>query len=173
MSDCIAWSYDARRAEVAGKKITAVQHVILNRSDPLVHTEFQFSERCGRISYSSTIQGGDKGCRFKPIKYSHLERWIKLILPMTDEQENRAMIKARELEGKEYDLIGLASFGTKWDIFKPDPDKYWCNEVVGELVKAAYEYGPEFVPHFYHPVSFFFEMFCRIENDNRGQVAGR
>ncbi len=163
MADCIAWSYNARRAEESGKPITPVQHVILTRSDPLVHTELQFSERHGKISFSSTIQDGDKGCRFKDIKYSHPERWIKLILPMTDAEEDRAWRRAKVLDGAKYDLIGLASFGTKWDIIKPDPDKYWCNEVVGDVVSYAYEYGTDFVPHFYHPVSFFFEMYCRLK----------
>ena len=62
-------------------------------------------------------------------------------LYMSNEQEDMAWAKAHELDGKEYDLVGLASFGTDWNIIKEDPDKYWCSETCAELIKAAYAYG--------------------------------
>ncbi len=146
-----------------GYKMTPTDIVTLHRSDPLVHTEFQFSERYDRISQSSTMSGDDDGCRFKQIGYSHPEWWTNLILPMSDEQEDRAFLRGQELDGKKYDLIGLASFGTKWDLIKPHPDKLWCSEDNGELIKASYQWGDEFVPHFYHPVGLFFEIHYRIQ----------
>ena len=159
MADCVLQCLNARRAVNFGKKLTAVDHIILRRSDPLVHTEFQFSGRGNYESFSATMQ---EGCRFKRIAYSHPQRWTSLILPMTDEQEYRAWDKAIEIEGSPYDLVGLGSFGTSWNIIKPDPDKYWCSESDGELIKAAYQYGKDFIPHFYHPVGLFFEMYHRL-----------
>jgi hypothetical protein len=169
--NCILRSYNARQAYQYGKDITPVQRIIMARSDPLVHTEFEFSERQDGISFSSTMQDDVSGCRFKQISYSHPLRWTSIVLPMTDEQEDRAWERAIELEGKKYDLIGLAGFGSEWDIVKPHPDKYWCSEAVAELIKAAYEYDiPRwptkpvdlFIPHRFHPNGLFFEMYRRL-----------
>jgi hypothetical protein len=85
---------------------------------------------------------------------------------MTDQQEDRAWLKSRELLGKPYDLIGVASLGSGWDIIKPDPDKEWCSENSAEQIKAAYQYGDDFIPHSFHPTGLFFEMFRRLYDAN-------
>ena len=161
MNNCILRFKNVRRAVNFGYEMTTMDRIILTRSDPLVHVEFQFSQRHNNISHSATMAGDDNGCRFKDINYSHPEWWTNLLLPMTDFQEDRAWMRANELDGNEYDLIGLASFGTRWDIIKPHPDKLWCSEDCAELVKAAYQYGEDFIPHFYHPIGLFFEMYHR------------
>ncbi len=159
MSNCILWAYDARNAERFGKSLTAVQRAILIVSDPLTHMEYQFSERYGKVSFSSTIQDGDKGVRFKDIRYSHPERWVPILLPMTNEQEDRGHVYAKSIEGKDYDLVGVASLASKWKIIKPHPDKYWCNEATGGVIQVAYGYGLEFRPDEMHPVDLFFVMY--------------
>lgn len=161
--DCKLQFWNTRQAQKFDIKLTAAQRMILMRSDPLTHAEFQFSELYGGISFSSTLQDEFNGCRYKTISYSHPEFWSTLILPMTDEQEDRAWKRAQEINHKPYDLIGLASFGTEWDIIKPDPGKYWCSEACAELIKAAYEYDGSYIPHFYHPVGLFFEMYHRLQ----------
>jgi hypothetical protein len=160
--NCRLRFYNAVRAEKFGKKLDAVDTLILRRSRPHVHCEFEFSERYGNISFSATLQDGSHGCRFKPIDYNeHPERWDTLWLPMTDEQEDRAYARARELDGKEYDLIGLLSFATALNLIKPDPDKYFCSEVDGELIVAAYGLT-DFRCDEYCPTPLFFEMFYRL-----------
>lgn len=158
--NCVLRSYNARRAEASGKNLTLVDKIILMRSDPLVHAEYEFSRRHEGISWSATMQDGANCCRFKKILYSHPERWTNLVLAMTDEQEDRAYERAVELEGMPYDLIGLGSFATDHPIIKPHPDKYWCSEACAELIVAGYELD-DLVPSAYHPVGLFFEMFHR------------
>ncbi len=162
MSNCIYWSYDAVAAKDGGKNFSVTDIAIMRRSARLIHTEFQFSHNYFEGgSFSSTLRVGDKGCRFKTIDYTkHPERWIKIVLPMTDEQESRAFARAQRLEGMPYDLIGLASFASSLNIIKPHPDKYWCTEAVLELCKAAYRW--DITPHLYHPLSGFFEVYGRL-----------
>ena len=160
--DCILQSWNARRAVNYGGKLTAVDQIILIKSDPMTHSEFEFSSRNDGISFSATMRDNQDCCRFMDISYSHPNRWTSLVLPMTDEQEDRAYARAAKLNGMGYDLIGLGSFGTKWDIIKPHPDKLWCSEACAELIKAAYGYGDDFVPHFYSPTSLYFEMVHRL-----------
>lgn len=144
MADCIYRSFNARRAQLHGYKITAVQAVILSCSDPLVHAEFQFSHRYRRESFSSTLMGGENGCRFKNLKYSHSERWDSIVLPMTDLQENLAHDEAIRIKDWKYDLIGVASLATRFKIIRPHPKKVWCNEACGMLVLAAYQWDDEY-----------------------------
>jgi hypothetical protein len=160
--DCILRSYNAREAVRHGKALTAVDRMILMRSDPLTHSEFQFSDRFNGLSFSSTMQDGDDGCRFKAISYSHPERWTTLIIPMDDDQEDRAMHRAQDINGKKYDLLGLGSFSSELSIIKPDPNKYWCSEACAELIKAAYFLGENFVPHKFTPVGLFFTLYDEI-----------
>ena len=145
MSNCNLMSYNAKRAEQYGKPLTPINRLVFAVSDPLTHSEFKFSSRFSSRyryrSFSFTLQDDGVG-RFKDILYSHSERWDRLILPMTDEQEDRAYEKALELVGLPYDTIGVASLKT--GLIKQDPDKYWCSEAVGELIKAAYQWGDDF-----------------------------
>jgi hypothetical protein len=134
-------------------------------SDPFAHTEFQFSMRHNGISHSSTMQGknGFNGSRFENIDYlKHPERWVSLILPMTDLQEARGYDRAWEIDGMPYDTVGVTSLTTGWDIIKPDPDKLWCSEDVAEIIKASYQYGDDFVPDTHDPRSLLIEMIRRL-----------
>jgi hypothetical protein len=157
MSNCILWSYDARQAAKYGKPLTPEEWIILRVSDPLIHDEFQFSERYNKISFSSTLRDGAKGCRFKLIDYTiHPERWLPLILPMTDDEEDRAYIEAERIEGRPYDFIGLGSLSDLPITLPPAKNGYWCSESLGTVIKAAYQWGYSFRPDHYHPVSLYF-----------------
>ncbi len=159
--DCKIRFYDALQECPESKKLTLEEKLILTKSNPLIHCEFQFSDRFLGISFSSTLRDGTKGCRFKQIDYTvHPERWCTMIVSMTDEQENQAYDRAQEIDGCQYDLIGLASFA--FDFIKQDPNKYWCSEACAELIKAAFGYDDNFVPYRFTPVGLFFEMYYRL-----------
>lgn len=135
MADCIIRAYNGRRAEMFGDKMTLVQRAIFLKSFWL-HTEWQFSERYNNVSFSAAI---GEGARFKDITYKHGYRWDDVIIPLDDAGEDRAMVKARDLDGREYDFRGLGSFGTKLNIIKPDPVNVWCAETTTMLAVAADE----------------------------------
>lgn len=160
MADCFLMSYNAKQAESYGKPLTAVNRLVMTVSDPLTHSEFRFSARNNNASHSATMQDKPNGCRTKLIQYSHPERWVPLILPMTDGQEDRAYSKAFQLCGCPYDFVGVASLKT--GLIKQDPDKYWCSECVGELIKAAYEWGDDFIPSTLTPNDLYFEVLHRL-----------
>ena len=135
MSACKIRSYNAVRAKIFGKKLTVTQWVILRRSSLHTHNELQFSERYDNISHSATKMEGSNGARFKQIEYSHAgEGWDTVIVPMTDEQEDRAYKRAEELNGTPYDTIGQLSHITGLKIWKPSEKKIWCTKDVGELI---------------------------------------
>lgn len=162
MADCKLRCYNAVRAKAYGKELTTTDLIIFSRSKPLIHTEFQFSGRYGNISFSATMRDNAKGCRFENIDYNeHRERWDTLALPMTDEQEDAAYTRAKELNGKGYDIFGLLSFISDFDVIKPNNEKYWCSEACAELIKTAYGLGNDFIPDHFAPNDLFFEMFFR------------
>lgn len=133
MGDCIIKAYNGRRAEMFGDKMTPIQRAIYSRSFWL-HTEWQFSQRHDKISFSAAI---GEGARFKDIQYSHGYRWDDVVVPLGDEKEDQAMAEAKQLDGREYDFWGLGSFGTKLKIIKPNPVKVWCAETTTMLAVAA------------------------------------
>ena len=136
--DCKIQSYNYVRAKMFGKKPTLVNRLIAVRSAPQTHTEFQFSERYGNISFSATMQDDSKCARFKQIAYSHArERWDTVVVPMTDQQEDMAWNKAKQLEGTPYDLIGLICHVTPLKIWTPSEKKVWCTKAVYELLRAG------------------------------------
>ena len=138
MADCKIRSFNAVRAEIFGVKPTFPQRIILLRSQPHVHTEFQFSERNNNRSFSSTLQDGAKGTRFKDIKYSHeKEWWDTVIVPMTDNEEDRAYREALRMIGMSYDLKGQLAHVTGFKIWRPSKKKIWCTKAVGRLVYVA------------------------------------
>jgi hypothetical protein len=130
-------SFNAYRAKKFGYEYTASDKIIMMRSLLHTHTELQFSERHNEVSFSSTLQDDVKGCRFKQIEYSHPERWDTLSLFVTDEEEDLMYQAAQSIEGKPYDLLGLLSFSTEFEIIKPDKDKYWCTEAALFVVKSV------------------------------------
>ena len=146
MADCIIQSRNAIRAEIFGKKLSITSKIILLRSTPYDHTEFQFSERYDRISFSATLQDDDKGTRFKHITYFP-EGWDSIIIPMTNEEEDFAWHEAKKLEGMPYDLIGQLAHITKFKIWRPSKKKIWCTKAVGRLV---YEARPDFYYWLYY-----------------------
>ena len=143
MADCEIKSYNAVRAKIFGKKLILVQWLILRRSWPQIHNELKFSKRHNNISHSATLMEGSKGARFKPIQYSHPERWDTVIVPMTDYQEDLAYAKAEELTGTLYDTIGQLSHISGLKIWKPSTTKIWCTTDVAELLYAG-------LPGFYY-----------------------
>jgi hypothetical protein len=139
------------------KVLEGTDWLILKFSWPDTHCEFQFSAKYSNVSFSSTLRDGAKGCRFKQIDYTaNPERWNTLIVPLTDEQEVAAFAKANEINGCEYDLIGLLHLET--GLAKTDPDKYWCSEAVAELLKAAGKFLVD-SPDQYTPAALFDEIF--------------
>ncbi len=138
MADCIIKSRNAVRAEIFGLKLSFTSKLILLRSTPHDHTEFQFSERYNYESFSSTLQGGYNGTRFEDILYTHQEeRWDDVIVHMTDKQEDRAYREAQEMFGMKYDLIGQLSHVSRFKIWRPSKKKIWCTKAVGRLVYAG------------------------------------
>lgn len=138
MADCTIQSYNAVRAKIFGKKLTPTQWLILWRSTPHTHNEFQFSKRYDNISHSATLMEGSNGARFKMIDYSHAaERWDTVVVPMTDEGEDRAYDRAVQLTGTLYDTIGQLSHISGLKIWRPSKKKIWCTKDVGELVYIA------------------------------------
>jgi len=142
MADCIIKSRNAVRAEIFGLKLSFTSKLILLRSTPHDHTEFQFSERYGNLSFSSTLQDDSKGTRFKAIMYRHQdERWDDVIVRMTNKQEDRAYNEAVRMLGMKYDLIGQLSHISKASIWQPSKKRIWCTKAVG---RVAYAGRPDF-----------------------------
>ena len=137
MADCEIKSYNAVRAKIFGKKLTSTQWLILHWSKLHTHTEFKFSKRHNHISHSATLMDGNKGSRFKYIKYSHPWRWDTVIVPMTDNQEDLAYEKAVSLARTLYDTFGQLSHISGLKIWKPSEDRTWCTKDVGEIVYAG------------------------------------
>jgi hypothetical protein len=108
------------------------------------------------------MQGDFNGARFLDIDFTvHPERWVNLLLPMTDEQEDRGYNMAKVLDGMPYDTVGVTSLATSWNIIEPNPQALWCSEDVAEIIKEAYEYGDDFKPDTFAPLGLFIEMFRR------------
>jgi len=123
-------SYNAVRAKMFGKKPTIIDRIILLRSYPHTHTEFQFSERFDNISFSTTMRDKGHCARFKQIEYKHPERWDTHILKVPDHKEDEAYKDCVALQGTPYDLIGLGSKATPLNIIKPHRVNQWCSEIV-------------------------------------------
>jgi len=154
--NCEVKSFNLDRAILFGYKPTKTQRIIRLRSRPHVHSEFVYSSRYGGLSFSATMEDGCKCCRFKDIQYSHPEYWDKIIIPMTDEQEDWAWGVACKManvpfdwycrnctttskcfygpDAIKYDFKGQICHVSKWNIIKPDPNKTWCSKAVNQLV---------------------------------------
>ena len=132
-------SYNARRAEIYGKELSTVDKMILMRSDPHTHTEFEFSELYRNVSASATMRAPYKCARRLKIDYTvHPERWDTICVPMTIEEEKRAWdLFTLGLEGMPYDLIGLLSTISKANIIKPSDKAVWCTETATLLLVAG------------------------------------
>ncbi len=91
--NCFIRGYNAKQAEKDGKPLTVIDRVILLRSK-LTHSEFQFSERFGNVSFSFTSADKANGARFKVIGYSHPARWNTREIALTDLQEDLIFAEA-------------------------------------------------------------------------------
>ncbi len=139
-------AFNARRAVMYGHELTAVQRMILLRSDPWVHTEDQFSELYDEISFSATMAGRYDCARFLTISYSHPEYWDTVEIPMTEAEEKLAYSEAAYVNKMEYDKLGVLSQASDWDIIKPDPDKTWCSKACARVIcKAKPDFGAELI----------------------------
>ena len=141
-----------KMAALYGKKPDAVDKMIMLRSE-LTHTELQFSERYGNISFSATRQDGCKCARFKMIGYTHPERWQAVEFDVTEEQEDVIFRKCCEMadvngtmaelmvdmprystcycgpDALKYDTPAvLFSFITKWEIWRGHRSRVFCTE---------------------------------------------
>jgi len=95
---------------------------------------FQFSSDYNHLSFSSTIEDAFKGCRFKLIRYQN-DWWRTVERTITTAQERGIWYKAHSINGKKYDLIGLLSHATPWEIIRGRPEKYWCSECNAYITK--------------------------------------
>ncbi len=153
--NCKLKFYDPKAAKADGKPYTFTDRLIMLRSG-LVHVEWRFSGRYDYISFSATLRDGAKCCRFKYISYSkHINRWKSIIIPCTDDEENRAWNEACRMADKrlhwmdgymrkgacffgsnaiKYDLAGHLCHITKWKILLPNPKRTWCSKACNKLV---------------------------------------
>ncbi len=155
-------SYNAVKAKKNGKSYTWLDRLIMLRSKPHTHSEVVFSERYGGISFSATSKDGCWCCRFKQIGYSHPKRWDTVIIPCTDEEEDRAWKEACRMAGLpidwqdaegwywnegncyydsdsaiKYDILGQVCHFTKWKIWMPTKGKIWCSRACNEIIIAG------------------------------------
>ena len=142
-------SFYYKRAVKHGMKKTWAGRLIALRSSPYTHSEIEFSDG---VSFSSTMQDGAGGTRFKDIDYTkHPDRWDSVEIPISMSDEMIVRVSADYLDGRvEYDLWGLLSFGTPLKIIKPNPDKMWCSEVCAYLLKKIFNRLP-ITPDLTHP----------------------
>lgn len=129
------WDYEA--AKRLGIQTTWIQWMIYLRSK-LIHTEYQFSERYGRISFSFTMADGVNGARFKMIGYSTYKLWVTDEIPMTDDEEDAAWLLACKMAGCN-PLNGLVY--TNMEVYFQDQVIYqgkihWKYDAVGLLTFA-------------------------------------
>ena len=159
-------SFNYKRARIFGYKMTLTGEMIGKRSTPHIHNEIQYSGRYEYVSCSATMAEGADSVRFIFNEYSHeAERWDKVRLPYTDEQEDSAWAESCRmaclpinwLEYKDkylvnglfyrgenaipYDKIGQLCHLSQGQIWKPSKDKTWCTKAVAS---AMYEAEPEF-----------------------------
>lgn len=130
----------------------------------LKHTELEFPEIYGCISFSATNADGCKCARFKMIDYTeHPQRWKTVLISVTREQCDLMFAEACRMAGitggywvkassylklpsdvciygpnaLKYDLIGLLSFATRWEIIRPHAKWVWCTEACFKALQAG------------------------------------
>ncbi len=157
--DCKIRSFNYIRAKLFGHKSTIIGELIARRSRPHIHNEFVFSERYKCVSCSATLADKANSVRFKFIQYSHeAERWDTDIVPMTDEQEDRAWAEACRMadlpldwldtvwpddeackghNAIPYDKVGQLCHVLPFRIWIPSKDKTWCTKTVAQCVYAG------------------------------------
>jgi hypothetical protein len=163
---CKLRTKNAKMLRMYGDKLTFSEVMREMRTNGL-HSEWQFSDRYGNISFSSTLSDGCNGARFKMIGYSHGYRWSTVLIAVTAEQEAVLFAKACEMadihigqyiveafiENIQEGLIqagfgpnhikydkGAAffSFISKRNIWKPSKTKMICNRAVAEVMLTVW-----------------------------------
>jgi len=96
---------------------------------PYEHTEVDFEAPVGPNGENCfSASGYDGGCRWKPIGFSHLDRWDFVDIPPKSDAEVEAMTQhCNKHDGDRYDFRGIflhqfLHFGIQ------DPTKWWCSE---------------------------------------------
>ena len=160
--DCNLMSFNYKRARIFGYKMTLTGEMIGKRSTPHIHNEIQYSGRYEFISCSATMAESADSVRFKFIGYSHeAERWDKVRLPYSDEQEDKAWAEScrmadlpidwlkdkdkylvnglfyRGENAVKYDKIGQLCHLSQGQIWKPSKDKTWCTKAVAAAMYKA------------------------------------
>lgn len=148
-------SYSPVLAQLHGKKPSWVDRFISMRSD-LSHTEIQFSDRYGGISFSATMADDCKCARFKMIGYKHPERWLTTPLQVTDEQEDAIFKKCCEMADVS-SIHKLTVFGIQNTFFE-DMDNNRCF------------FGPNALKYDLAQVSFGFISKLRIKRGDKMRV---
>ena len=127
-------------------------------------------ETHGGISFSSTMADGHGGARFKDINFKkHPLRWETILIPVTREQVRLIFNEACRMadilyeryidfhfdlrdghlkpnhcyygpNALKYDLLGLASFTTRWNWIHPHDKWVWCTEACFVALMAAFPY---------------------------------
>lgn len=103
----------------------------------LVHVELVFSEKYDNISFSSV--DGEGGVRFKPIQYSHPERWIFIDWNYTHpiwsnkyKSEDEIYEACKLMVGKDYDWIGIIGHAIGLQGVN-DESQFYCSEIVSYI----------------------------------------
>lgn len=117
--NCKAMHYNARAAKADGKQLSAMDRIIMLRSN-FTHSEFQFSKRYFNVSWSFTLADGADGSRFKMIKYSHPKRWESDVIYLSNAQEGILFLEACRLA--DTDELNIAHYCI-------DYDKYIMNAI--------------------------------------------
>ena len=146
MADCFVRGYDPDAAEKQGVKKTLTDRLIQLRSK-LTHSEFQFSQRYGSVSFSFTLADHVKGARFKKITYTHPTRWETVPVPLTDDEEDISFAAACVLAGltnKTYQVRDWAveSYETSLKnkrLIVYDKRNHWKYDLIGLLSFADEE----------------------------------
>jgi len=163
--NCSMEFFNAIKALENGKELTLADRIIFIVSNPLTHVEWKFSERYGNLSCSATMRDNLDCVRKKRIDYTiHPHRWTRLQINLSDGAEDRAMRYFERIEGKPYDKLGVLSLrhlDNRPHLIKPNPDMYWCSEVVGGMYNEScnQNYPPPLRPDTLTPNDLFFRVF--------------
>ena len=138
--------FNYEKALAAGDKRTVARELIRLRSWPRVHMELELPDR--QLSFSATNEDAVKGCRLKRILYSN-NWWDTIEKRVADYALDLIWEKIHEINGKKYDMVGLMSHATKWNIIMPTRDRYWCNKAglyVTRGILFPYSIGIDITP---------------------------
>jgi hypothetical protein len=119
MSELVTINVCFHRAKGAGAMSTLID--LLSGSRGFSHVEIQFSDG---LSFSSDQFDG--GTRYKRIEYTP-ERWEKIPLEITREQEAQMRAFCNREQQCPYDWRGILGFVLPWE--KENPTKWFCSEV--------------------------------------------